>query len=135
MPENIDDPITMYIIVREELGMGVGKIAAQCCHACQAVLLHYFKAQIIGAKLHGLPTNESEQVKTTTDWLANGSRKITLKANEKEWLALKNEFSKIVFIISDNGLTQLKPNTETCMAFSPMRKSLVSKNVKKLQCL
>ena len=40
---NQEDPIVMYLIVRESLGMGMGKTAAQCAHASQMLLLNIKK--------------------------------------------------------------------------------------------
>lgn len=135
MPENTTNPIVMYIIVREELGMSIGKCCAQVGHAVQAALIHYFKALAIDAKLHCLPQNEIDHTKLTTDWLANGSTKVILRADEKEWLGLKTEFSKDIFVVRDNGKTELEPGTETVMSMMPMRKSGVSKSIKRLQLL
>lgn len=134
MPDNNDDPITMYVIVREELGMGVGKTCAQCCHAVQQVLLHYFKALAVGAKLHGLPQTETDHVSITTKWLTEGSRKVILKADGNEWATLKSEF-KSAFVVSDAGLTQLEPGTETVMTFMPQHKSNVSQTIRRLSAL
>jgi len=136
MPENTNDPIVMYVIVREELGMSVGKTGAQIGHSIQYALIHYFKALAINAKLHCLPQNEINHTELTTRWLTNGSTKIILKATEKEWEELKAEFGKDnFFVVKDNGKTELEPGTETCASLSPMLKSSVSKSIKRLRLL
>jgi peptidyl-tRNA hydrolase len=35
------DPIVMYLIVKESLGMSIGKTAAQCAHASQMLQLKF----------------------------------------------------------------------------------------------
>jgi peptidyl-tRNA hydrolase len=133
MPEETNDTLTMYIIVREGLGMGVGKMCAEACHGVQSCLLYYFKAEVLGAKLHW---NETEQLKTMTEWFANGSRKIVLKADEEEWTKLRNEPEKGVFVVKNVGLSGgIEPGTETVMCVMPQHKSQVSKTIKKLSAL
>lgn len=135
MPENNTyDPIVMYVIVREELGMSIGKCCAQVGHATQKVLLHYFKCLALNAKLH-VSQIEEEHNKLTGAWLANGSTKVILKADEKEWGELKTEFGKDIFVVVDNGRTELEPNTETVLVLMPQKKSGVSKSIKRLQTL
>lgn len=136
MPENTYDPVVMYIIVREELGMSIGKTGAQIGHSIQYALIHYFKALAINAKLHCLPQNELNHTELTTRWLTNGSTKIILKADDKEWEELKTEFGKDnFFVVKDNGKTELEPGTETCASLSPILKSTVSKSIKRLRLL
>lgn len=134
MPEN--DPIVVYVIVREELNMSVGKICAQVGHAIQNLLLRYWRSQVLDVKLHCLPQKEVDQLKIMSDWLAIGSRKVVLKANEKEWLELRQEFSdKDSVVIRDAGLTELGEPTDTVIALMPICKSLASKSIKKLSSL
>lgn len=137
MNEN-EDPIVAYIIVRESLNMGAGKVGAQCAHAIQNILLKYFKIQVFCSKkeLEGaLSKDDIEHAHLTTTWLERMSRKVVLKADEKEWEALKNEFANNCVIIKDAGLTSVKANTETVMALWPAYKSTISKSIKRLQSL
>lgn len=137
-PEQQNDPIVLYLIVREELNMSVGKTAAQVGHGVQYMLLHYFKASVLKAKTHDdsiFPKNEHEHIKLTTEWLGQGSRKVVLKADENEWGHIKAELGNDLFLVKDNGLTELQPGTETVMALNPMRKSTVPNRIKRLQVL
>ena len=131
----MSDPTVLYLIVRGSLNMSAGKTAAQVGHCVERILIHYFKAQIINAKFHGLPKDEEGRINATTDWMAQASTKIVLKADEKEWIALKQEFTGNCFVIKDNGLTEVAPGTETAMVIWPMAKSNATKAIRRLQCL
>lgn len=121
-----DDPIIMYLIVRESLGMGMGKTAAQCAHASQMLLLKYMNTM---SEVPKLPI----WVNIFHDWLQGSFRKIVLKADDKEWLKIKELPDHILVI--DAGLTEVPAMSETCIGFVPMRKSSVPKVIKKLQLL
>lgn len=133
-----EDPIALYIIVRTSLNMSVGKTAAQCSHASNKILMHYFTAQVLKAKVHNddkFPKIELDHIKMTTEWLANHSRIVVLAANESEWEAVKNEFGRQCEIVKDNGVNELSPGTETAIALWPQHKSIVSKTIKGLSSL
>jgi PTH2 family peptidyl-tRNA hydrolase len=136
MPENNNDPIVMYVIVRYELDMSIGKCSAQCARAMKQAMLHYFKALALNAKLHCLPQSEIDHTELTTKWLTNGSTTVILGASDKEWEELKMEFGKNeYFIIKDAGKTEVEPGTETCASLSPMRESSASPSIKRLRLL
>lgn len=123
-----EDPIIMYLIVRESLNMSVGKTAAQCAHAAQILLQKYY--------LDYFAEVTDEKYQLFRDWLNSSFRKVVLRADEKEWLKLKSEFSaNNIALVVDAGLTELEPNTETVIGLAPMRKSQVPKLVKRLQVL
>lgn len=134
-----EDPIVVYIIVREELHMSTGKIASQVGHSIQKLLLHYFAAQLLCAckKRSGtLPKAEEDRVNITSEWINNNSRKVVLKASEKEWTTIKSEFGKNnSIIVIDNGLTEVEPGSETVICLYPEHKSLVSKTIRRLSVL
>lgn len=67
------------------------------------------------------------------EWSSNSFRKVALKADDKEFEKLKKEFT--CFVVVDAGYTQVAPGSETCMALWPMRKSQVTKTLKRLQVL
>jgi len=126
MKDQKQDPIVCYLVVRESLGMTMGKMAVQCCHGIQYVLEGYY-----GWKYTGLGTKSVELV---DDWIKSGHRKVVLKADEKEWKQLE-ELSEDHKVVIDAGLTQLEPGTSTVIAFFPMRKSQCPKIIKRLQVL
>jgi len=140
-----EDPIVQYIIVRESLivAMGMGKTIAQCCHAEQYILVKYFKFQLLHAALKHNPEAEAkiihhednEHMRLTSKWLNNGCRKVILKADDKEWAKIKEEFSKNHALVIDAGLTCIPAGSETCIALWPQMKSERSKLIKRLQVL
>ncbi len=130
---NQEDPIIMYLIVRESLGMSIGKTAAQCAHASQMLLLNHFD---LLQKDHDDDWILTEETSMFTEWLNTSFRKVVLRAGEKEWIKLKAELSKDqIVVVIDAGLTELAPQTETVIGVIPMRKSEVPKLIKRLQVL
>lgn len=150
---NQEDPIVMYLVVRESLGMGVGKTAAQCAHASQMLLLKYVRwlsnnnlwgtlKTWIGKIFHvwlGSDPDWDAHIHNDNwtplfrDWLQTSFRKVVLRADDKEWVKLKELPNHVIVI--DAGLTEIAPGSETVIGFLPMRKSHVPKAIKKLQVL
>jgi PTH2 family peptidyl-tRNA hydrolase len=99
--------IKQVIIVRKDLRMGTGKLAAQVAHAS---LMSYFEA-------------ENRDGDVAEEWLKEGEKKIVLKVDdvkdlEKLFAAFK--FKKIpCALVSDAGMTQLPPGTKTALGVGP----------------
>jgi peptidyl-tRNA hydrolase len=142
-----EDPIIMYLIVRESLGMSIGKTAAQVGHACQMLLLKYFEMKNDPRHSFGIPYTTDpitgilvQDVARTTrinlmeEWLSGSFRKVVLRADDKEWAKVKAEIPDHVLVI-DNGLTEIVSGSETVIGLFPMKKSLVPKIIKRLQVL
>ncbi len=108
------------IIIRSDLKMGKGKIAAQASHAS-------LKAYI--------ETDEE----TRDAWDFEGAKKITLKVNsQKELLDLfKQAKSKKlpVALIHDAGHTQVEPGTLTAIAIGPAEENKIDEITAKLKLL
>ncbi len=106
--------IKQVIVVRTDLGMGKGKIAAQVGHAC-----------VLGA----------ENVrKSHPDWFKKwwlGQEKVVVKVeNLKELEKIKREameFDLPWAEVTDAGHTQLAPGTTTCIGIGPAPEDLVDK--------
>ena len=146
-----EDPIVMYLIVHETLDMSVGKTAAQAAHASQMLTLKYFEIKAESSKIqksaHLFPEDQREQqMKTYTghapfisimgEWLKGSFRKVVLRADDKEWNKLKEEFKdQNMVLVVDAGLTEIPGGSETVIGLWPMRKSQVPKSVKRLQVL
>lgn len=147
-----EDPIVMYLVVHESLGMGVGKTAAQCAHASQMLTLKYFEMKDLskslqkkmGSSFAGDRTPEVEAAYATLarplsimgEWLSSSYRKVVLRASDKEWEKLKEEFkSQNMAMVVDAGLTEIAAGSETVIGLWPMRKSQRSKTVLRLQVL
>lgn len=98
--------IKQVIVVRTDLGMGKGKIAAQVGHAC-----------VLGA----------EHVrKSHPDWFNEwwlGQEKVVLKVSGlKELEHVKNDAISLAIPwseVSDAGHTQIAPGTITCISLGP----------------
>lgn len=150
-----EDPIVMYLIVRESLGMGMGKACAQCGHAVGMLIFEYydlkeesktiqrqmepiiFQPRPQGAEMARLKTRYielSRKLSIMGEWKSQSYRKVTLVANEKKWKELKESTFDHVLVI-DSGLTEVPSGSETCLGFWPMRKSQRPKILTRLQAL
>jgi PTH2 family peptidyl-tRNA hydrolase len=133
----MSDPLVVYLIVRESLHMGCGKIAAQCGHGIQKLMLHYFTVQVIKVKCHdniNLPTDQIEFVERTSHWLKADSRKVVLSADDESFERIK-EIYPHHFLVKDNGLTEVEPGSETIICLHPLYKSTADKVIKRLHSL
>lgn len=130
------DPWIMYLIVRSSLNMGSGKLAAQVAHAVAMIYEKYIQINKIIESQPKEDLKDLESICYQSDnfleWSVCSFRKIVLKANENQWLKLKE---LECFVVKDAGLTEVAPETETVIGFWPMKKSQVLNIIKKLQCL
>lgn len=136
---NQEDPLVMYLIVRESINMTRGKLSAQSAHAGQMIMLDYFGLIDPNSRDPRLLSSSKEEldakVKLFHDWLNSSFRKVSLTADEKEWVKVKEAMSGNMIVVVDAGLTELAPNTETVIGLWPMLKSQRPKIIKKLQAL
>ncbi|MEM5801844.1 MAG: peptidyl-tRNA hydrolase Pth2 [Candidatus Aenigmatarchaeota archaeon] len=108
------------IVVRKDLKLGVGKIAAQVAHAA------------IGS-LKKANKNISEI------WEKEGAKKIVVKVNSLE--KLKEIYKKVkkekipCFLVRDAGLTQVKKGTITALGIGPDKEDKIDKITGKLKLL
>jgi len=111
------------IVVRSDLKMGRGKLAAQVAHAS------------LSAAEEASRKNEGWYA----DWKEEGQAKIVLKARGEDELEdlLRRARSLHVSasLIQDRGLTQLKPGTTTCIGLGPAPDELIDKITGKLKLL
>ncbi len=104
------DEVKQVIIIRKDLGMGVGKTAAQASHAS---IMSYLETVKAGGEV-------AEQ------WLRQGQKKIVLKVDDDK--AMKRLYEALKFkkipcaLVNDAGLTQLAPGTMTALGAGPWRK-------------
>lgn len=105
----------MVLVVRNDLKMGKGKVAAQCAHAAVGA---YMKA----AK------KDKEALKK---WAYTGQAKIALKVeSEAELMAVVDSANKnglITSLIRDAGRTQIAPNTKTVVGIGPASKDAIDR--------
>ncbi len=106
--------IKQVIVVRTDLDMGKGKIAAQVGHAC-----------VLGA----------EHVrKSNPDWFKEwwrGQEKIVVKVTSLKELEEIKEHAFSLNVpcseVTDAGHTQIEPGTTTCVSLGPAPEDLVDK--------
>jgi peptidyl-tRNA hydrolase len=127
-----DDPLIVYLVVRESLNMSIGKTSAQCGHAIQLLMQSYFDLHF------SFPKHDTDaKLRRVIYWLRKDLpgkyRKVVCRADEKEWVKLKEELEHTVVI--DSGLTEIEPNSETVLVFWPMYRSERTKTLKRLRLL
>jgi len=95
------------IVVRTDLKMGKGKVAAQVAHASLAA------AEVA----------QQKKPRWHEGWKSEGQAKIVLKVESQ--VALDELFRKAksmglpASLVQDRGLTQIEPGTVTCLAIGP----------------
>lgn len=98
------DEYKQVILVRADLKMSKGKMAAQVSHASVDALLKSHKDDI-------------------AEWRAEGMKKVVLKVkDEKELLYYKkkaDDSGLVCALIVDAGRTELEPGTTTCLGIGP----------------
>jgi len=106
------------LVVRKDLKMGIGKIAAHCSHA-------------------SLDAAFLADEKVLNDWRKEGAKKIVVKVNslkEIQELGKKLKKEKIIHVlIKDAGLTQLKKGTVTVLGIGPEKEKKIDKITGKLK--
>ena len=114
--------IKQVIVVRTDLDMGKGKIAAQVGHAC-----------VLGAE-HARKSNSSWFMK----WW-NGQEKVVVKVSSLKELekirAGAIELALPWLEVTDAGHTQIAPGTTTCISLGPAPEDLIDKITGELKLL
>ncbi len=112
--------LKQVIIIRTDLKMGKGKLAAEAAHASVAAFL---KAK------------EEER----NAWVAGGMKKIVLKVeSEKEMISIFQKLKKEKLpaeLISDRGLTQISPGTKTAVGCGPIEEKKIDGITGKMKLL
>ncbi len=107
------------IVVRRDLKMSCGKIAAQVAHGS------------VTAVLEILRSGREKWIKWLEEWLLEGQKKVVLKVDNLEQLLQLYEKAKSLdlpaVIIRDAGLTELPPGTVTVLAVGPGPEDLIDK--------
>ena len=108
------------IVIRQDLKMGKGKIAAQASHASLQAYLNCNRT-------------------TAEEWMAEGAKKIAVKVNserelhEIEKLARKKKIATA--LIRDAGHTQVAPGTITALGIGPANEDEIDEITGKLKLL
>ncbi|XP_035417048.1 peptidyl-tRNA hydrolase 2, mitochondrial [Cygnus atratus] len=102
-----DGEFKLVLVVRNDLKMGKGKVAAQCCHAAVSA---YKQAQ----------RRTPEVLK---QWEYCGQPKVVLRAPDEETLiqllAEARRLGLTVSLVRDAGRTQIAPGSQTVLGIGP----------------
>jgi PTH2 family peptidyl-tRNA hydrolase len=102
--------LKQVIIVRKDLQLKKGKLAAQVSHA--AILA-------------------SDKSKFRNEWKKNGQKKVVLQCNNLEEmmdLYKKSIAEKLpTALVEDAGLTHIQPGTKTCIGIGPDKEEKIDK--------
>lgn len=114
------------IVVRKDLNMRKGKIAAQCAHAAMSFLTKNGQIQCggWGGDHFALFIDNAERLNEISSWLDNSFKKIVVwVASEGELLDVHEAVLKAGLeshLIEDNGTTEFNGvPTKTCCAIGP----------------
>lgn len=136
------------IIVRKDLDMSPGKLAAQVSHASMAFLTNMIRRSILGE-----PTLEGNYLSLLKfdknlykQWLNGSFTKCVLQAKNKNQLLKAKIMAEELgmkeledfFLIRDECRTELNPEDEdgrtlTCIGFKPMDSEIIDKIGKRYQ--
>jgi peptidyl-tRNA hydrolase, PTH2 family len=139
----VGEPVKMTLVVRKDLKMGNGKIAAQCAHAAVAVVEEILA---IRSAQHTSPPEAAVLDDTSQLWLrwydawhASGCSKMALQCpDEATMMAIARhakEKKLPFYVIRDAGRTQIAPGSKTVVAVGPGPKSLVDEVTGQLKLL
>ena len=117
-----NETIKQAIVIRTDLGMGRGKLAAQACHA----------------SLEAYKKVKNSHPEIVEEWENSGNQKVVLKVSSFEELvqlfeSAKREIPSV--LIRDAGRTQIESNTATCIGLGPWNESKLNKFTGKLKLL
>ncbi|AAS50983.1 ABR210Wp [Eremothecium gossypii ATCC 10895] len=116
---DIPGEVRMALVIRQDLGMTKGKIAAQCCHA--ALACYRLMAEDV--------TRVSYNRDMVMRWLQRGQAKITLKCPDKE--TMDELFAKAMalgvncHVVHDAGRTQIAAGSATVLGLGPAPKAVL----------
>lgn len=98
------------ILLRKDLKMPLGKACVQCAHASVECVM-------------------SSEKEIVAQWRRQGMKKVVLKVKNaqelKEFKDLAKQKGLVAVIITDAGLTVVKPGTTTCLGIGPDEESKI----------
>lgn len=127
---NVDDPLVLYIILRQSLSLDNNKTAYYAANAVQFILMKYFTLQVLAVKTNLNSLVNDTHVKMTTNWLASRSLKSIITVNDDIWENIKQKFNigTDLFCLKDPNLSEI----ETTLVFWPIKYSNISSFFKNL---
>lgn len=120
------DEIVQYILVRGDLGMPKGKLAAQVGHAVQLAIRTVEKS------------GDQQSREWMRAWEAGSYAKIVLRVDELQLDRLRNEMVRTDVLhahVVDEGRTVLEPGTTTAVALAPMPRAAAPRWLSELKLL
>ena len=130
--------VKQVIVMRKDLNMRKGKIAAQACHASlSAIMRAMLKNDCFEwgyneneQKIYFKPEYLTDENKDLTEWFSDCFKKIVVYVNsEQELIDLYNiaqELGIICSLVTDKGLTEFNQiPTKTCLAFEPLESAKI----------
>lgn len=113
----------MVVLVRNDVKMGKGKIAAQVGHAAVECALYA----------------EKKDKKAFDAWYSCGQAKVVLKVDSldelKQYMQEARSNGLTVAMITDAGRTQIEPGTVTCLGIGPAPVSEIDRITGELKML
>ncbi|MFQ5986859.1 MAG: peptidyl-tRNA hydrolase Pth2 [Thermoplasmata archaeon] len=113
----------LAVVVREDLGLSAGKVAAQVGHASVACALKAQKGKRAWFRA----------------WMDEGQRKVVLRIDGRgALLDLQQEGRALgltTALITDAGLTEVPPGTQTCLGLGPGPENVVDRVTGQLRLL
>jgi len=120
-----DEECKMVLVVRTDLGMTKGKIAAQCSHATLACYKHFLK--------------HDPKSKVLRRWEREGQMKVAVQVKSEDELdmlqATAISLGLVAEVIADAGRTQIAPGSHTVLGIGPAPKSVIDKVTGSLKLL
>eukprot|EP00794_Sanderia_malayensis_P014309 gene14309-15798_t len=111
----------MILVVRQDLGMGKGKAAAQCCHAAVEVYNR----------------TKRRHPKWLREWEVSACPKVVVKAPDEEALlglaSKAHDLDLDICLIRDAGRTQIAPGSKTVLGIGPAPVDLIDQVTGKLK--
>ena len=115
MSEGIEMEYKLVVVVRDDIKISPGKMAAQVGHAAVSCALQA----------------KEKDKKSFSNWMGEGQRKVVLRVANLSELdrieRLAGSAGLITSRITDAGLTEIPAGTVTCLGIGPSRASDVDK--------
>lgn len=129
------ESVAMTLVVRKDLKMGTGKIAAQCAHAAVASVEEMIALQ----RQQQSAAVKHPWVQWYEAWHVSGCTKVALRCEDEEEMMRVARDAKAnsipYYIIRDAGRTQIAAGSKTVVAVGPAPKSIVDKVTGNLRLL
>lgn len=125
----LSEETKMVLVVRKDLKMGAGKVAAQCAHAAVASVERLTEMSSQSTSVSPATDLTGMWTQWFTAWRHTGYAKVVLQCpDEEEMMAVATRAKGCqlpYYIIRDAGRTQIAAGSKTVIAVGPGPKSLV----------